>query len=625
MDDNNNIQRCPNVPPFVRYCSAIIPTMFDDSLSYYEALCALNNFLQKNVIEVINNNAALTAEYIKITDELKEYVENYFANLDVQEEINNKLDAMAEAGTLQEIVAAYLNSAAVWGFDTVADMQSATNLINGSYARTLGFNTINDGGGALYYITDTGTADGKGCIAIGSLYANIVVSADNTLSVKQIGATTIADLHDYVTYLVDKGITCFIPRGTWQTSPIQLSRFNTIRVIGEELYGRENDGGTILVPIDDQAFIMKIGYSVASSICDNVTLKNIQFNCVNGDNTYTVNNALELFRIQFSTIDNLSFRSVKANNAALSIIECWETDFGRMMFRIIDAPYALEFGNKIGTGNITTNNFKYMSFEGCRYGCIKFGSNTGYSSNTIGTIDFEDGTWTFDDEVRTSVTSETVYTPYSIIHLENGYNDIAIDNINVNRIANDIFTSSNDNYVRCTDRIFESTATDTGYACISVGMVSGVGANIKPILINAGNIDKFYLGSNVFRSFPQFISNVAHCRIFIDNVPNKFRDNYISANIDRAQRDLTITNNVPSCKNRSGNAVRIASLITTSDTIYVKAKGTGAVYLGGSDHASWSNEDTWKSFSVSSTIASSNNLQITSASTDLEVTDYFFA
>lgn len=613
------------VPPFMRYCSAIIPTMFDDSLSYYEALCALNRFIQKNLVEVVNNNATVTQEYIELTNQLKEYMENYFENLDVQEEINNKLDQMAEDGTLQEIVASYLNSAAVWGFDTVADMQAATNLINGSYARTLGFNTINDGGGALYYITDTGTADGKGCIAVGSLYANIVVPADNKLSIKQIGATTSVDIHDYVQYLVDKGITCYIPKGTWKTTPIKLSRFNTIRVIGEELYGRENDGGTILVPVADQAYIMKIGYDVATSICDNVTLKNIMFSSQNGDNVYTVNNALELFRLQFSTIDNLGFRNVKANVSALSIIECWETDFGRMMFRIIDAPYALEFGNKIGTGNITTNNFKYMSFEGCRYGCIKFGSNTGYSSNTIGTIDFEDGTATFDDEVRTAVTSETVYTPYSVIHLENGYNDIAIDNINVNRIANDVYTSANGNYARCTDRIFESEATDTGFACISVGMVSGVASVLQPILINATKIDKFYLGSNVFRGFPQFISNVGGCRVFQDNVPDKFRDAYIKSNIDRSYRDLVITNNVASCKNVSGRAVRIASLITTSDTLYVKAKGTGGVYLGGSDHASWNNEDTWKSFSVTSAMASSNNLQITSASTDLEVTDYFFA
>ena len=552
---------------------------------------------------------------------LYNYVHDYFDDLDVQEEINNKLDAMVEAGTLQEIVADYLNANALWCFDTVAEMQSATNLLAGSYAKTLGFNSINDGGGATYYITETGTADGKGCIAVGSLYANIVVPADNKLSIKQIGATTDADIHDYVTYLVTKSITCYIPKGTWKTSPIQLAKFDSIRVIGEELFGRNNPNGTILTPVGNQTYIMRIGYSVADSICDNVTLKNIQFNT----GEYSVTNALQLYALQFSTVDNLAFRSCKCSESAMLITECWETKFGRIMFRIIDAPYALEFGNKFGTKNCTTDSFEYMSFEGCRYGCIKFGNNTGYSSNTINTIDFEDGTWTFDDEVRTSVTGTSVYTPYSIIELTDGYVDLAIDNINVNRIANDIFTSANGGYVRCTDRIINSNATDTGFACIYIGTISGVGANIQPILINANVIDKFYLGSNVFRSYPQFISNVGGCRVFVDNIPDKFRDNYIKSNIDRAFRDLTITNNVASCKNKSGRAVRVASLITTSDTLYVKAKGTGGVYLGGSDHNSWSNEDAWKSFSVTSAMASSNNLQITSASTDLEVTDYFFA
>lgn len=96
------------VPPFMRYCSAIIPTMFDDSLSYYEALCALNNFIQKNLVEVINNNASVTQEYITLVDELKEYVKHYFDNLDVQEEINNKLDAMAEDGTLESLISEYI-------------------------------------------------------------------------------------------------------------------------------------------------------------------------------------------------------------------------------------------------------------------------------------------------------------------------------------------------------------------------------------------------------------------------------------------------------------------------------------------------------------------------------------
>lgn len=102
MDEKVKFSR--PVPPFVRYCAATIPTVFDDSLSYYECLCALWKWLQDNLVDVINDNAAITEDLQIKVKELKEFVENYFANLDVQEEINNKLDEMAENGTLQEIV-----------------------------------------------------------------------------------------------------------------------------------------------------------------------------------------------------------------------------------------------------------------------------------------------------------------------------------------------------------------------------------------------------------------------------------------------------------------------------------------------------------------------------------------
>lgn len=113
----DQIQHSKPVPPFVRFCAANIPMVFDDSLSYYEALCALWKWLQTDVIDVINNNASVTENYIEfdletrqLFIELKEYVDNYFDNLDVQEEINNKLDAMVEDGTLNTIIGSYVDT-----------------------------------------------------------------------------------------------------------------------------------------------------------------------------------------------------------------------------------------------------------------------------------------------------------------------------------------------------------------------------------------------------------------------------------------------------------------------------------------------------------------------------------
>ena len=148
---NNNVTI---IPPFKRFCMTIgeLPTSYLESMTYYECLVWLCNYLSKTVIPAINENGAAVTELQEKYVELKQYVDDYFENLDVQTEIDNKLDDMVEQGTLQEIIGEYLNATAVWGFDTVSDMLSATNLIEGSYARTCGYSSVNDGAGALYKI-----------------------------------------------------------------------------------------------------------------------------------------------------------------------------------------------------------------------------------------------------------------------------------------------------------------------------------------------------------------------------------------------------------------------------------------------------------------------------------------
>ena len=194
-DINEKIVHAAPVPPFVRFVASAVPMVFDNSLSYYEALCALWKWLQDDVIDVINNNATVTEHYIEMDEEtrqlfieLKSYVDNYFDNLDVQEEINNKLDDMVEAGTLQEIITSYLQANVAWTFNTVADMKSSTNLVDGSYAQTLGFRSANDGGGAIYKISDSGTANERDVIALSnSLYAHYV-DVDKQVTPEQFGA-----------------------------------------------------------------------------------------------------------------------------------------------------------------------------------------------------------------------------------------------------------------------------------------------------------------------------------------------------------------------------------------------------------------------------------------------------
>ena len=190
---NDNPQKMPPVPPFVRFVASAVPMVFDNSLSYYEALCALWKYIQ-DTADVVNNNATLEEEFIDKVNELETYVNTYFDNLDVQEEINNKLDAMAEAGTLADIISQYLNSTAVFGYDIVADMKSAANLTNGSYARTLGYYAKNDGGGATYKIrtiTNDDVVDEGSIIAMDddTLIAELITSEEG-VKFSQFGAYT---------------------------------------------------------------------------------------------------------------------------------------------------------------------------------------------------------------------------------------------------------------------------------------------------------------------------------------------------------------------------------------------------------------------------------------------------
>lgn len=92
--------------PFKHLCMTIgnLPSSYVDSMSYYECLLWLCKYLQETVIPAINNNADAVSELQGLYVQLKNYVDNYFTNLDVQEEINNKLDEMYESGKLQEII-----------------------------------------------------------------------------------------------------------------------------------------------------------------------------------------------------------------------------------------------------------------------------------------------------------------------------------------------------------------------------------------------------------------------------------------------------------------------------------------------------------------------------------------
>ena len=89
--------------PFRYWCQKVLPLVYDDSLSYYELLCKVVDYLNKTMEDVETLHGDVTNIHTAY-EELQNYVHMYFSSLDVQEEINNKLDEMATNGTLLELI-----------------------------------------------------------------------------------------------------------------------------------------------------------------------------------------------------------------------------------------------------------------------------------------------------------------------------------------------------------------------------------------------------------------------------------------------------------------------------------------------------------------------------------------
>ena len=95
--------------PFRYWCQKVLPLVYDDSLSYYELLCKVVDYLNKAMEDVETLHGDVTNLHTAY-EELQSYVNNYFSSLDVQEEINNKLDKMASDGSLVTIMSPVIST-----------------------------------------------------------------------------------------------------------------------------------------------------------------------------------------------------------------------------------------------------------------------------------------------------------------------------------------------------------------------------------------------------------------------------------------------------------------------------------------------------------------------------------
>lgn len=140
-----------------------------DEITNWQLFCKLGEEMNK-IIEKVNQAGEQTENLTNAFIELQNYVNNYFENLDIQEEVNNKLDEMAEGGELANIIAQFLNANCILKFNNMQELINSENLVNGNIVGVFGDTNINDGFVNYYLITNEITD-----IALNNnLYAKII-------------------------------------------------------------------------------------------------------------------------------------------------------------------------------------------------------------------------------------------------------------------------------------------------------------------------------------------------------------------------------------------------------------------------------------------------------------------
>lgn len=119
------------LPPICGKLMSSYPSVFVEGMSYQEQIAIIRGLLnsvidsQNKTIENVNE---LEQDFKSLNNnfvELKKFVDDYFKNLDVQDEINNKLEEMYENGD----------------FDTLFSAIDRTSRANSNFVKGIGFNT----------------------------------------------------------------------------------------------------------------------------------------------------------------------------------------------------------------------------------------------------------------------------------------------------------------------------------------------------------------------------------------------------------------------------------------------------------------------------------------------------
>lgn len=222
----------------------------------------------KKAIEGFKALSDKTDDFETTLNNALEYINNYFKNLDVQEEINNKLEEMKENGELADIIAAFLKTPNY--YLSVQSMVADTSITNNSVAITASYNTAANDGSCLYWIHTPKTYNFEIALS-NNLYAYPCPMGIPT--VREFGATSNNDIETPLKNLINYSTTTNNPCDI--SGPYRLKNPQYINKKYLANYNLTSDAGVVYTKNID---INTNGYDYIQS--DSRITSNIQGGCV---------------------------------------------------------------------------------------------------------------------------------------------------------------------------------------------------------------------------------------------------------------------------------------------------------------------------------------------------------
>lgn len=274
-----------------------------DALTEWQLFCKLGKEMNK----IINSENTLGTQMENITNafiELQNYVNNYFDNLDVQEEINNKLNEMASDGTLQQLINFFIQSNCPLIFETVEDMLNSDIIIDGSYCKTLGYYSKNDGGAGLYQIVYDDLEENAFNLKIDTNKYAVLLTTTNTLNLSQLGlssnnnASKNSSIIYQAFYKLKDGGTIILPDGEFSINPIIFD----FQILHLNFRSNSRNGSTLSCNNEDYIFTFNqkvddCKFEFLRLLCNNIASgfnfnsqnKTVSFGLIEINNVYVSN------------------------------------------------------------------------------------------------------------------------------------------------------------------------------------------------------------------------------------------------------------------------------------------------------------------------------------------------